>query len=250
MQTSLTFTQNADLPVILDRLERSYGRATRHKRDAMRQLIFMVVAQGAAPSVGLAVFDRLQAVYPSWARLRDAEPRDLEALFIGLPDREKKARAIPEILKAIEAEHGELDLDHLAEMSTDAARIWLAALPGVSLSVASAVLAFSTLERPSLAVDRENVRPMRRLGLCPQGTPLSAVPREVMEGAPADWSGAQMASLSHGLGRLAATVCQRGKPACQRCPLMTLCPSSGHVAEVLAFPSAEARQAWAAKRSA
>lgn len=250
MQTSLSFSRHPDLPAILERLEYAFGPQARRKRDALRQLIYMVVAEGAAPSVGLAVFDRLQAVYPNWPRLRDADPRDLRALFIGLPDREKKAFAVPEILQAIEDQTGDLDLDHLARLSTEAATAWLEALPGISQSMACAVLAFSTLERPSLSVDRENVRPIRRLGLCAPGAPMSAVAREVLEAAPPEWSGSQVAGLTHGLSRLASSVCHRGKPDCARCPLMTLCPTSGHTAEVLSFPGAKERQARPALRSA
>ncbi|MEM9234651.1 MAG: hypothetical protein AAGA69_10515 [Pseudomonadota bacterium] len=250
MQTSLTFSQHAALPGIVDRLEQTYGRSSRHRRDALRQLVFMVVSQGAAPSVGLAVFDRLRAVYPSWDRLRDARPEDLEALFVGLPERKRKAGLVPEILQAIEEMTGDLDLDHLARMATDSARAWLEALPGVTHTIACAVLSFSTLERTSVSVDQENVRPMRRLGLCPRGTPLSAVGRYVLEAAPTDWSAQEVATLTHGLGRLAATVCHKGRPDCSRCPLMTMCPSSGHTAEVLAFPGAEARRKREEERSA
>lgn len=239
MQTSLTFSQHAALPDILDRLGQHYGHPAAGRRDALRQLVYMMVARGSAPSVGLAVFSRLQALYPSWARLRDANPADLAALFIGLPHRHEKVRTLPDLLQAIEEVRGALELDFLERLSTEAAQRWLETLPGVDHTLASAVLAFSTLKRASLAVDREMARPVRRLGLCQKGAPLSALERQVIEGAPASWSGEEMAALGYGLRRLAKGVCHAGRPACGECPLSVLCPSSGQTAEVLSFPARE-----------
>lgn len=250
MQTSLTFTRNAALPDMLNRLVQHYGGAEPARRDALRQLVYMVVARGAAPSVGLAVFSRLQAVFPSWARLRDAEVRHLKTLFIGLPHREKKAESLPLILKTIEERAGALDLDFLDRLSTDGAQRWLEALPGVDHTIASAVLAFSTLKRSSLAIDRENVRPIRRLGLCAPGAPLSAVGRQVMEAAPPDWGAEELNALGQGLQKLAARVCHRGKPDCGKCPLSMLCPSSGQTAEVLSFPGSQPRRAATGQHNA
>lgn len=237
MQISLFSSRHDIHGEILVRLEHFYGETLPRRQDALRQLIYMVIADRTAPSVGMAVFDRMISVYPNWARLRDATVNNLEQLFVGLPQKRRKAMMIPEILKAIEDITGELSLDHLADMPSEAAQRWLQALPGVNADVASAVLAFSSLDRPVFAISKQNIHPVRRLELCPPGTPMSAVSRIVTEAAPPQWTARQFAALSRGLGKLSENICTERQPDCARCPLATLCKSQGRSAEIIPFPS-------------
>ncbi len=225
MQTSLTFATDNRLPEILDRLRARFPSPSVDRQDPLRQLVFGMVSEGAGPAVGVGVFNRLMAAYPHWAALRDAEPEALATLFVGLPRAAEKAEAVPEVLRAIEARVGDLSLDGLSKMNTEAAKGWLTELPGVSLAVASAVLAFSSLERPTVSIEGEAARVVRRLELCPAGAALSAVPRHVMERAPAHWRAKEFGAMSDGLKRLARVACHQGRAACAKCPLQDLCPS-------------------------
>lgn len=248
MQTALTFAQNPALPALKDRLVRAYpAPAPRARGDALRQLVYMLIARGAAASVGLAVFNRVRTAYPNWEALRRAAPNDLARLFIGLPRARAKAVEIPAVLETIAHRcGGECDLSLLSRMTTDAARRWLEDLPGVDGPLASAVLTFSSLRRASLPIDRTAARPVRRLGLCPDGAPLSALERHVAEAAPADWRSDDFAAFSAALHRLAHTVCGAGRPECDKCPVANLCPSAGRMpAEVLPFPGVTE---WAGQR--
>ncbi|ADM10288.1 endonuclease III family protein [Parvularcula bermudensis HTCC2503] len=240
MQTSLDFDRDSALPRMAEILVLTFGKARRHTDDALRQLIFMTLAEGEARSVGLAVFEQMRRRYPNWRALSDASADDLTGLFVGLAHRRRKAEAIPGLLKAIEAESGGFDLSFLARVSTDAARRWLEKLPGVSHTMASAVLAFSSLNRAALPVDRASARPIRRLGLCAEGAPLSALGRQVLERAPASWDAEIVADFSYGLSRLAAGYCGPARPDCEGCPLSTLCPQAARPdSQVIAFPGGQ-----------
>ncbi|WOI54767.1 hypothetical protein [Parvularcula sp. LCG005] len=242
MQTSLTFATDNRLPEILGRLSATYPSARQTLSDPLAQLIFGVIGEGAAPPVGLAVFNRVRARWPHWVALSNVSAEDLAPFFIGLPRATKKAAAVPAILRQIAEEKGAIDISFLAKLSTDAGQRWLERLPGVSSGVAAAVLAFSSLARPLVTIDADNARVIRRLELCSMGAPLSAVPRHVSERAPAAWGSDQFSKLSDGLRRLARSVCHAGKPACGDCPLAELCPSqTRNTATVIRFPFGESK---------
>ena len=242
MQTSLTFATDNRLPEILDRLRSLFPQQAARRTDPLTQLVFAVVSQDAAPSVASAVFNRMRATFPRWSDLRDAEEAKLARVLVGVPGAAAKAAGVPALLRAIEAERGVIDLDFLGRMSTEAAGRWLERLPGVTADVAAAVLSFSDLARPVMAIGRGPARPVRRLGLAQTAAPLSALPRQVAERAPADWKAEEFADLARGMARLARTVCHEGQPDCRACPLADLCPSANQrSAEVVAFPGARRR---------
>lgn len=237
MQTSLTFVLDNRLPEILDRLSLRYPAPSPSPADPLRQLVYAMVSEGAAASVGLAVFNRLMTEYPSWTRLAAASPEALATHFVGLPNARAKSHAVPTLLRAIDAERGEIELDFLGRLSTEAACRWLEKLPGVSASMAAGVLSFSSLKKPLLAVDDETARVVRRLHLCEPGAPASALPRQVAERAPSTWRAGQFAQLGDGLRRLGRQACGHGRPDCERCPLADLCPSQHQrAADIIPFP--------------
>ncbi|MEM6649998.1 MAG: hypothetical protein AAF603_07090 [Pseudomonadota bacterium] len=249
MQTSLTFALDNRLPEIHDRLAVLFPLKTTGKSDPLKQLVFVVVSEGAGPAVGLAVYNRLWTLYPNFGALRDAAVADLQDLFIGLPHAERKAQALPEILKIIENHHGSLDLDFLSKMPAEAARRWLSLLPGVNSAMATAVLTFSGLKKPMVALNQEAARAVRRLGLCEEGAPLSALPRQVAERAPAQWRGTHFAQFSEGMQQVARRHCVDGAPKCGGCPLKDLCPS-GERAAAKVIPFSRYQSAQKKMRSA
>ena len=243
MQTSLTFATDNRLPEILARAEQlapPQGRIT----DPLSQLVFAVIAEDAAPAVGLAVYKRLRATCPRWSDLRDASPETLARVLVGTRGAAAKAEALPAIIREIEAERGVIDLDFLRRMTTEQASRWLERLPGVTASTAAAVLSFSDLRRSVVAVDQRSARPIRRLGLAPTAAPISALPRHVAERAPSSWGAPEFSALARGLGKLGRTVCTDGKPDCGACPMADLCPSARRAtADVMAFPGRPAADA-------
>ena len=233
----MPFAIDNRLPSILDRLKCYQPVDRRRKTDPLRQLIFVVFADGVAPAVAMGLYRQLMNRYPRLSQLRDAATNDLCTLFVGLPGGDLKAAAIPALLQEIDRRCGELSLDLLRALSSEAAHRWLMGLPGVTDVMARAVLSFSTLDRPVIAIDQPTGRVVRRLGLCVDGAPLSALPRQIAERAPSSWSGHEFSELGAGLARLARQACKAGKPKCDLCPLSDLCPSAGQpAAPVLAFP--------------
>ena len=238
MQTSMTFATDNRLPEILARAERLAPARQGRITDPLSQLVFAVVAEDAAPAVGLAVYNRLRATCPRWSDLRDATPETLARVLVGTPGAAAKAEALPAIIRAIEDERGVIELDFLRRMTTEAAARWLETLPGIGAATAAAVLSFSDLRRSIMSVDQRTARPIRRLGLSPTAAPISALPRHVAERAPSSWGPEEFAGLTRGLSKLGRTVCTDGKPDCAACPMSDLCPSARRkTAEVVAFPA-------------
>ena len=247
MQTSMTFATDNRLPEILARMEQLAPESRTRVTDPLSQLVFAVVSDGAAPAVGLAVYNRLRATCPRWSDLRDASGETLQRVLVGTPGAAAKAEALPAIIRTIEAERSLIELDFLRRMTTEAAGRWLERLPGVTSGIAAAVLSFSDLRRPVMSVDQRAARPVRRLGLAPASAPLSALPRHVAERSPSAWGPDEFAGLARGFAKIARTVCHDGKPDCGACALRDLCPSAGQrTAEVVTFPGGPARTRRAA----
>ncbi|MBD0427573.1 endonuclease III domain-containing protein [Aquisalinus flavus] len=236
---SLTFARDKRLPDILDRLSRAWPSPARPNAEPLSQLVFMVLVGGTPTAVALAVFQRLRQRFRNWGDLRDADPDVLLPVLRGVERVTDKATTLPRLLQAIETKRGELDLGFLEQWNSDEAMTWLCALPGVDATIAAATLSFSTLRKTVATVDQDSARPVRRLRLAPEGTPISALDRHIMERMPADWKAAELNRLYQGLTRLADKVCHRGKPDCKHCPLSDLCPTAANsTATILTFPGA------------
>ena len=110
MQMSLPQTDTPRLEAIASQLVLwSPTPPRRGTGDPLRQLIFAMVSEGAAPSVGIAVFNRLRAHFPNWRALRDATPEALDSCLVGLKSAARLRQALPEVLFAIEQRCDELD---------------------------------------------------------------------------------------------------------------------------------------------
>lgn len=246
MQTPLTFAVDNRLPEILDRVRQLFPKMQGGKRtDPLDQLLYGVVAHGLSSAGATASYRRLREGYPRLSALRDAEPEALRRILVGVPAAALKAAAIPEILRLIEEAFGSLTLDPLARVDAEMAHRFLTRLPRVTEEVAASVLTFTGSERLVLAIDKDVARPLRRLGLCEPGAPLSALPRQLIERAPAQWKNEDFAGLSQGLARVADRFCHQGRPECRSCPLASLCPaaqSASDSAKVVSFPFGKARE--------
>ncbi|NRA29317.1 MAG: hypothetical protein HRU11_03565 [Parvularculaceae bacterium] len=247
MQTPLTFAIDNRLPEILERVGQLFPqRKARRQLSAMDQLIYGLIAHGLPASVAMASYRRLRMAFPSLADLKRARPGALQAELIGVPAAALKAAAIPELLATIEEAFGQLTLDGLERMETEQAHRFLTSLPRITDEIAASVLSFAGQERTVLSVDKDAARPLRRLGLCEPGAPLSALPRQLIERSPVEWRSEEFAGLSQGMLRVADRFCHQAKPDCANCPLRSLCPSAEEYAQpsatVVSFPFGKATQ--------
>ena len=150
----------------------------------------------------------------------------IEATIRGVTWPELKAPRIQAVLRAVEARHGSLSLDFLEEMTVDAARAWLEAIPGIGPKTSAAVLSFSVLRMAALPVDSHHHRVAQRLGLI--GERVDVGPSHVVLRAqlPADWSAQDLYDNHEILMLHGQQVCHHRRPACGRCVLVDLCPSA------------------------
>ena len=244
MQTSFTFARDKRLPEILDRLDRAWPSPARPNTDPLSQLVFMVMASDTPTAMALAAFQRLRGKFRNWGALRDAEPDLLLGVLRGVAHAHDKAISLPRIMQAIETKHGVLELDFLAEWNGAEALDWLCTLPHVDATIAAATLSFSSLRKTVATVDTETARPIRRLGLAPEGAAISALDRHLIDRIPTEWKAGELTRLHQGFARLAARLCHRGRPDCKHCPLSDLCPTAAQrSATILSFPAGSARPA-------
>ncbi|MEM6912945.1 MAG: hypothetical protein AAF511_03105 [Pseudomonadota bacterium] len=242
MQTPLHFAIDNRLPEILERVRQLFpGRREAVVTSPLDQLIYGVVAKDLSPAGALASYRRLRSGFPRLVALRDAQPSELQTYLVGVPAAALKAAAIPDLLRRVDDAFGSLSLDGLDRLDSEMARRFLLRLPQVTDDVAASVLTLTGRDRAVLSVDQDTARPLRRLALGERGSPLSALPRQLIERAPAEWRSAEFTDLSRGLARVADRWCHQGKPDCRSCPLASVCPSAQETShderKVVAFPS-------------
>ncbi len=118
------------------------------------------------------------------------------------------------------------------DRSTDWLRGELAAVPGISLAAADAILLFA-LERPSYPVDRVTYRVLARHAWLDPGADYSDARDALVEQATgrgdiADGEAAKvLGDLSRGMVQLGREYCRAAAPRCEQCPLEHLLPEGG-----------------------
>ncbi len=207
------------LSVVHQLLLEEYGHHPwRPHRDPISELVRTILSQNTSDVNSDRAFARLQARFPSWEQVRDADPEAIaEAIQPGGLARIKAPR-IKRALEAITEERGELDLGFLREMELDRAGAWLESLVGVGPKTAACVLLFS-LGRPILPVDTHVHRVSRRLGLIEPHRSAEAaheiLRKMLRDGAIYDF---HVNMVSHG-----RQICHAQRPRCEACVLAPQC---------------------------
>src|SRR5262249_3198539 len=109
-------------------------------------------------------YDALLARFPTWEAVRDAKTEDVIDAIRPAGLSQQKGPRIQQALRKITDEHGEITLDFLVTMDTNAARAYLTSIPGVGPKTAAIVLLFA-LNKPAFPVDTHVHRVSQRLGL-------------------------------------------------------------------------------------
>lgn len=223
------------LPLILRRLNRSYGRPA-HARggDPVDSLIGTLLSQNTTDANSHRAFQQLKERFPTWDAVLQARPRRIASAIRsgGLGD--IKSRRIKRILREIAQDRGRLDLTFLRRKSVPEARDYLTSLPGVGPKTAACVLLFS-LGKPAFPVDTHVLRVSKRLGILPPNTTMERA-HDIYEAlldsrnpgrGSVPWDRQAMLELHLGLVRHGRETCHPRRPDCGRCALGELCPRIG-----------------------
>lgn len=183
------------------------------------QVVGTVLSQHTSDVNSGRAFARLKARFPVWEQAAHAPVGEIEdAIRCGGLARQK-ARRIKEILDAVDAREGRVDLSRLNDLDDQAAESYLTSLPGVGVKTAACVLAFS-MGRAAFPVDTHVRRVVTRLGWIPEATTAEKAYRLLAPRVPADIRyDLHLALIRHG-----RTVCLARRPRCEVCVLLDLCP--------------------------
>jgi endonuclease III len=218
------------------RLSKRFGPLTPPVgRDPIDELILTVLSQNTSDVNRDRAYLAMRERYPTWDALSEADPRELaETIRPGGLSATKAPRIVAILREIREREGGSLDLSWMRRASSKRVGDYLLSLPGVGPKTAACVLAFS-LGRPALPVDTHVYRVSQRLGFYDRRTDAAGAHRVLELAVPA-----RLRVRMHvGLIRLGRAICHPGRPACERCPLIDLCPTAPSI--IADMPSAPSR---------
>ena len=185
---------------------------------AIDELVSTILSQNTNDVNRDRGFHALRAKLPTWESVRDAKAEDVIAAIRPAGLANQKGPRIQQVLRAITAERGSLNLDFLADLPIEEARSWLTKFNGVGPKTAAIVLCFS-LNMPAFPVDTHIYRLSGRIGLRPEKmTVEQAHPHLESVFPPETYYAAHL-----NLIRLGREVCHARKPNCPKCPIIKLC---------------------------
>lgn len=200
-------------------LLKEYGEPLwRSPLPPLDELVSTVLSQNTNDANRDRAFNLLRQKLPTWEAVRDAPAEVvIEAIRpAGLAN--QKGPRIQEVLRAITAERGRLDLEFLRGLPVEEARAWLMRFNGVGPKTAAIVLQFS-LGKPAFPVDTHIYRVTGRLGLRPEYMSVEETHRHFEKlFPPHTYDSAHLNLIRHG-----REVCHAQGPQCDRCVLRRNC---------------------------
>ncbi len=193
-------------------------------KDPLSELVDTLLSHRTLNRDSARAYRSLRQRFPTWEEVRDAPMAEVEAAIAAVQWPEQKAPRIQNALRIISQQHGTLTLDFLADLSVVEARQWLEAIPGVGPKTSAATVLFSSLRMSALPVDSHHHRVAQRLGLIAANVGPEAAHRLLEKQLPADWSAQQIYDNHEVLMLHGQRCCFFRNPACNRCPVLDLCP--------------------------
>jgi len=200
-------------------LLQAFGEPTwRNPLPAIDELVSTILSQNTNDVNRDRGFNALRAKLPTWESVRDAKTEDVIAAIRPAGLANQKGPRIQQVLRAITAERGSLNLDFLAGLPVEEARAWLTKFNGVGPKTAAIVLCFS-LNMPAFPVDTHIYRVSGRTGLRPEKMTVEQAHPHLESVFPSETYYAAHLNLI----RLGREVCGARKPNCPKCPIIKLC---------------------------
>ena len=195
--------------------QKKHGRHAlpwQNTRDAYRIWLSEIMLQQTQVSAVIPYYQRFLERFPDVALLAAAASEEVMALWSGL-GYYSRARNLHRCAQRVAVEYGGVFPDDPA---------LLADLPGIGRSTAAAIAAFAYGKRAAI-LDGNVKRVFARVfGI--DGFPgAKAIEDQLWLRAVDLLPPRDMESSTQGLMDLGATLCTRGRPDCQRCPLMARC---------------------------
>jgi endonuclease-3 len=202
-----------------ERLLEHYGQPTwRNPLPAIDELVSTILSQNTNDVNRDRAFEALRAKFPTWEDVRDAPTEAVIAAIRPAGLANQKGPRLQQVLRAITAERGALDLQFLKELPVDEARAWLTRFNGVGPKTAAIVLLFS-LGRPAFPVDTHVHRVTGRLGLRPESMSADQAHAHFEKLLPPEtYYAAHLNLIRHG-----REVCHARNPDCENCVLKRMC---------------------------
>jgi endonuclease-3 len=191
------------------------------RTDPLDELILTVQSQHTSDLNAERAFAALRGAFPTWDEVVRAKPEHLADVIRSGGLANTKAVRIQRILREIHEREGRYDLSFLTRRSDDEVREYLMSLPGVGPKTAAVVMSFS-LGRATIAVDTHVHRVSGRLGLIPPKTSADKAHIILEDLIPPELR----TSMHVGLISLGREICKAGRPRCEECPLVDLCPTA------------------------
>jgi endonuclease-3 len=190
----------------------------RNPLPPLDELVSTILSQNTNDTNRDRAFQLLRQSFPTWEKVRDGDVSHVVDAIRSAGLANQKGPRIQQVLREITAERGSLDLGFLADLPLEEARAWLLKFKGVGPKTAAIVLCFS-LGRPAFPVDTHIYRVTGRLGLRSTEMSVEAAHPHLESLFPP-----QAYYVAHlNLIRLGRELCSPRKPACQRCPLQSIC---------------------------
>jgi endonuclease-3 len=204
---------------IHERLLEFYGEPVwRNPLPAIDELVSTILSQNTNDVNRDRAFEALRAKFATWEAVRDADPNAVMDAIRPAGLANQKGPRIQQVLQAITAERGNLDLTFLKKFTVDDARNWLTKFNGVGPKTAAIVLCFS-LDLPAFPVDTHVYRVTGRIGLRPERISVEqAHPHLEAIFPPETYYAAHLNII-----RLGREICTARKAHCERCPIRALC---------------------------
>jgi endonuclease-3 len=190
----------------------------RKNTPPMDELVSCILSQNTNDTNRDRGFDALKGRYPTWEAVVEAPVDELidTIRVAGLAN--QKGPRIQEVLRIIQAEQGDFNIDFLDDLSVEEAKAWLTSLPGVGPKTAAIVLCFA-FGRPAFPVDTHVHRVSGRIGFLPAKVNADRA-HPIMEALipPEDYYAFHINLIQHG-----RSICHARGPRCERCPLIEHC---------------------------
>jgi endonuclease III len=196
-----------------------YGFPTwRDPLPPIDELVCTILSQNTNDDNRDRAFTALKEKFDDWNEVCQAKTEEVIDAIRPAGLANQKGPRIQQVLNAIFAERGSLDLTFLKDQPVDESRNWLVGFKGVGPKTAAIVLLFS-LGMPAFPVDTHIYRVTGRVGLRPDGMNVEKAHPYLENLFPKDSYYAAHLNII----RLGREVCKARKVNCTICPLREVC---------------------------